>query len=63
MRKIKGEIWGNCDVCLKNKPTVCLEAVERGYEGYDIEFNICKECAVKLIDDAVEKYNKERGDE
>lgn len=64
MREITPESEGFCEICYKWKPTVYFLEEELGFEGYKVEFEICKDCfleKVKEAEQAKREYNQELG--
>jgi len=50
-RTIEGCKDGLCDICGEFKPTVEFEDENIGYEGWYVNFEICKDCFVKILED------------
>jgi len=52
-RTVKGCKDGLCDICYEYKPTVEFEDENIGYEGWDVQFEICKDCFLAKLEEAI----------
>jgi len=46
--------YGICEICKEDKPTVEFEEENMGFEGWLVNFEICKECFLNKLKEVEE---------